>query len=97
MKSNVEGTGPVTNGGADQDAQLLDRVRRGDEQAMGAIYDRYSKIVYSVALRVLRDSASAEDVLQDVATESIQTSLETLRDIKERIKSFGEPCHIAAK
>ena len=37
----------------------------------------------------LRDSI-AEDVLHDVATESIQTSLETLRDIKERIKGFGE-------
>ena len=44
----------------------------------------------------LRDSI-AEDVLQDVATESIQTSLETLRDIKDRIKSFAEPGHIAAK
>lgn len=66
MMSNAEGTGPVTHGGADQDGQLLDRVRRGDEQAMGAVYDRYSKIVYSVALRVLRDTASAEDVLQDV-------------------------------
>jgi RNA polymerase sigma-70 factor (ECF subfamily) len=66
MISNVEGTGTVTHGGADQDAKLLDRVRRGDEQAMGTLYDRYSKIVYSVSLRVLRDPASAEDVLQDV-------------------------------
>jgi len=64
MKSNVEG--PVINGGTTQDAQLLDRVRRGDEQAMGTLYDRYSRVVYSVALRVLRDPASAEDVLQDV-------------------------------
>ncbi len=64
MKSNVEG--PVINGGTTQDAQLLDRVRRGDGQAMAALYDRYSKLVYSVALRVLRDPASAEDVLQDV-------------------------------
>jgi len=64
MKSNVEG--PVINGGTSQDAQLLDRVRRGDEQAMATLYDRYSKVVYSVALRVLRDPASAEDVLQDV-------------------------------
>jgi MarR family transcriptional regulator, transcriptional regulator for hemolysin len=39
----------------------------------------------------------AEDVLQDVATDRIQTSLETLRDIKERIKSIAEPGHIAAK
>jgi RNA polymerase sigma-70 factor (ECF subfamily) len=64
MKSNVEG--PVIHGGTSQDAQLLDRVRRGDEQAMATLYDLYSKVVYSVALRVLRDPAAAEDVLQDV-------------------------------
>jgi len=64
MNSRVEG--PVIHGGTTQDGQLLDRVRRGDEQAMAVLYERYSKIVYSVALRVLRDSASAEDVLQDV-------------------------------
>jgi RNA polymerase sigma-70 factor, ECF subfamily len=64
MRSNVEG--PMINGGLEQDVQLLARVRRGDEQAMAAIYDRYSKVVYSVALRVLRDPASAEDVLQYV-------------------------------
>ena len=44
----------------------------------------------------LRDSI-AEDVLHDVPAASLQTSLETLRDVKERIKSLGEPGHIAAK
>lgn len=47
-------------------ASLLEQVRRGDESAMASLYDRYSKIVYSVALRVLRDPASAEDVLQEI-------------------------------
>lgn len=48
------------------DATLLALVRRGDENALAALYDRYSKPVYSVALRVLRDPLSAEDVLQEV-------------------------------
>jgi len=30
------------------------------------VYDRYSSIVYAVALRVLADAGAAEDVLQDV-------------------------------
>jgi len=50
----------------DGDTQLLSLVQRGDEQAMASLYDRYSKVVYSVALRVLRDPASAEDVLQEI-------------------------------
>jgi len=51
---------------ADDDASLLVSVQRGDEQAMASLFDRYSKVVYSVALRVLRDPASAEDVLQEI-------------------------------
>jgi MarR family transcriptional regulator, transcriptional regulator for hemolysin len=44
----------------------------------------------------LRDSI-ASDVLHDVPAESVRTTLETLREVKERIKGFGEPGDIAAK
>jgi DNA-binding MarR family transcriptional regulator len=44
----------------------------------------------------LRDSI-AIDVLQDIPSASLQTSLETLKDIKERIKGFTEPGDIVAK
>ena len=33
---------------------------------MAELYDRYSSIVYAVAMRVLGDTAAAEDVLQDI-------------------------------
>lgn len=48
------------------DASLLALVQRADEAAMASLFDRYSKVVYSVALRVLRDPAAAEDVLQEI-------------------------------
>ena len=45
----------------------------------------------------LRD-AIATDVLQDIPVDSIQTSLETLIGVKDRIKSLGEhPRNIAAE
>jgi RNA polymerase sigma-70 factor (ECF subfamily) len=49
-----------------EDVVLLSLVQQGDQQAMVSLYDRYSKLVYSVSLRVLRDPASAEDVLQEI-------------------------------
>ncbi len=48
------------------DALLLDRVRENDQNAMAAIFDRYAGMVYSVALRVLKDTGDAEDVMQEI-------------------------------
>ncbi len=46
--------------------RLVARVRAGDQQALSELYDRYSSVVYAVALRVLQDASAAEDVLQDI-------------------------------
>lgn len=52
---------------ASSDAMLLlSSIRSGDERAMAELYDRFSSIVYSVALRVLGDTGAAEDILQEV-------------------------------
>lgn len=48
------------------DLALVTATRSGDQGAMAALYDRYSSIIYSVALRVLQDTGAAEDVLQDI-------------------------------
>jgi RNA polymerase sigma-70 factor (ECF subfamily) len=49
-----------------EDSVLVARTRRGDQEAFSLLYDRYSRLVYSVALRVLRSAAMAEDVLHDI-------------------------------
>ena len=54
------------NGAQASDLSLVVRVRARDESAMGALYDRYSSLVYAVALRVLGDTGAAEDVLQEI-------------------------------
>jgi RNA polymerase sigma-70 factor (ECF subfamily) len=46
--------------------RLIARIRAHDQQGMSELYDRYSKVVYAVALRVLQETTAAEDVLQDV-------------------------------
>jgi RNA polymerase sigma-70 factor, ECF subfamily len=48
------------------DTALISAIRAGDQAAMAVLYDRYSSVVYSVALRVLGETSAAEDVLQDV-------------------------------
>ncbi|MEO0458373.1 MAG: sigma-70 family RNA polymerase sigma factor [Cyanobacteria bacterium P01_A01_bin.114] len=53
-------THPIT------DAALVQRLWRGDLDALGTLYDRYANLVYTIALRSLGDVASAEDLTQDV-------------------------------
>ncbi|MCC7209770.1 MAG: sigma-70 family RNA polymerase sigma factor [Anaerolineae bacterium] len=43
----------------------LHRMARGDPTALGDLYDRYGRLVYSLAYRVLGDTSQAEEVTQD--------------------------------
>ena len=48
------------------DNALIEGVAAGSELAMMALYDRHSRLLYAVALRVTRSPHHAEDVLQDI-------------------------------
>jgi RNA polymerase sigma factor (sigma-70 family) len=48
------------------DAELLRVVARGDTAALGLLYDRYARDVWTAARRVLDDTTDAEDVVQVV-------------------------------
>jgi hypothetical protein len=47
------------------DDALFERIRTGSTEAFAAFYDRHSRLLYAVALRILGDAHEAEDVLHD--------------------------------
>jgi RNA polymerase sigma-70 factor (ECF subfamily) len=54
-----ETTGP-------SDLELVARLRSRDRAALEALYDRYARRVYSLALSIVRDQQAAEDITQEL-------------------------------
>jgi len=50
----------------DTDEVLMLRLQKKDVEALGLLYRRYARLVYSVCARILRDSAEAEDLVHEV-------------------------------
>ncbi|HET6510790.1 MAG TPA: sigma factor, partial [Candidatus Kapabacteria bacterium] len=50
----------------EEDIDLLRRLTLRDEQALLSLYHKYQRLVYSLALRVLRDESEAQELLQEV-------------------------------
>jgi RNA polymerase sigma-70 factor (ECF subfamily) len=48
------------------DEVLIERICLGDEVALASLFQRYARLVRSVAARILRDAAEAEDLAQDL-------------------------------
>ena len=49
----------------DDDALLAQRIRSGDREALGELYDRYAPVAMATALRVVADREQAEDLVHD--------------------------------
>ena len=50
----------------DAEIELLRQIGQGDRRSFEALYDRFSRVLFSIAYRVLNNQEGAEDVLQDV-------------------------------
>jgi RNA polymerase sigma-70 factor (ECF subfamily) len=48
-----------------EDQELLQQIVTGKEEALAALYDRYGGLVFSVALRIVQDRQSAEEITLD--------------------------------
>src|SRR5271170_5936908 len=48
------------------DEQLMARLQQGQSDALAVLFDRYQKLVLSIALKIVRDPGEAEDVTQTV-------------------------------
>jgi RNA polymerase sigma-70 factor (ECF subfamily) len=51
---------------ADPDEAVVRRLADHDATALADLYDRHARSVFSLALRIVRDQADAEEVVQDV-------------------------------
>lgn len=68
----------------ERDEALVRRWQRGDLPAASVVIQRYERLVYAAALRVVRDPGLAEDVTQD-----------TFLRAHERIDTLREPSRFA--
>jgi RNA polymerase sigma-70 factor (ECF subfamily) len=55
-------------------AALVTRITRGDEDALAALYDRTSRFVYGIALKIVGEAAAAEDVAMEVYLQAWRTA-----------------------
>lgn len=50
----------------EEDTLLLRQIVQRDQQALSRLYDRYSSIIYTLVLRMVKSTAEAEDLLQEI-------------------------------
>jgi RNA polymerase sigma-70 factor (ECF subfamily) len=68
----VDRAGQPRRGADDRlaDQAALERIAGGDHNALAELYDRHARAIYSLALRILKNQADAEDIVQEVLSQA---------------------------
>lgn len=69
------------------DERVVDALRAGDRAALAEVYERWSPLVYSIALGTLADVVKAEEVTQRVFTQ-VWLVRESLDPVRTRFSSW---------
>jgi len=56
------------------DEELMQFLRSGRHEALTVLFDRYNHLVFSIALRIVRDPGEAEEVVQTVFLDIFRTA-----------------------
>lgn len=69
------------------DQQLIARIQQKDEQALDALYQRYGRLIYSIARHMVGDPATAEEITLDVFTQ-VWTKAHTYRQGRAQVNTW---------
>jgi RNA polymerase sigma-70 factor, ECF subfamily len=64
---------------AEADREIARRLKNREQDALGQLYDRYGRLVYSVIFRIVKNTSVAEDLVQ-----------ETFLRVWNRVQGFDE-------
>lgn len=64
--TGISGSDRMLDLDAATDAELMALTTQGNQEALGVLYERYSRAVYSFSLRIVGDAQVAEEILQEV-------------------------------
>ncbi|MHB1296087.1 MAG: RNA polymerase sigma factor [Anaerolineae bacterium] len=72
---------------AREDEVLIQLVAQGKTDALAELYDRYGRLVFSLAIDSVGDAATAEEITQDVFT-SVWEKAHTYRSDQARVRTW---------
>lgn len=65
----------------EQDNQLVEKVKQGDEEAFQLMVKKYEKLIYYIVLQNVRNTADASDIVQETFIQ-VKRSIHSLNEIK---------------